>query len=82
MAREMEGANGNFAPALPLNEVKEIVQRSALRSRPRTQPPAPLGKPGPPPPEAPRVSEAPPSAARGAEGMMTVPLPKEPGTGS
>jgi hypothetical protein len=30
----------------------------------------------PSPPEAPRVSEAPPSAARAAEGMMTVPLPK------
>jgi D-aminopeptidase len=81
MAREMEGANGNFAPALPLDEVKEIVQRSALRSRPRPQAPAPV-KPGSAPPEAPRVSEAPPSAARGAEGMMTVPLPKEPGTGS
>ena len=81
MAREMEGANGNFAPALPLDEVKEIVQRSALRSRPRPQAPAPA-KPGSAPPEAPRVSEAPPSAARGAEGMMTVPLPKEPGTGS
>ncbi|HEY4731138.1 MAG TPA: P1 family peptidase [Myxococcales bacterium] len=81
MAREMEGANGNFAPALPLDEVKEIVQRSALRSRPRPPAPAPV-KPGSVPPEAPRVSEAPPSAARGAEGMMTVPLPKEPGTGS
>jgi D-aminopeptidase len=31
MAREMEGANGNFAPALPLQEVKEIVARSALK---------------------------------------------------
>ena len=76
MARDMEGVNGNFAPALPLEEVKDIVQRSALKARPR--PPA---KPEqPPPPEAPRVAEAPPSAARGAEGMMTVPLPKAPGT--
>jgi D-aminopeptidase len=77
MARDMEGANGNFAPALPLEEVKDIVQRSALKPRP--PPPAP--KPPvskPPPPEAPRVAEAPPSAARGAEGMMTVPLPKPP----
>jgi len=83
MAREMEGVNGNFAPALPLEEVKDIVERSALRPRPRPSgmkpPPA---RSAPPPPEGPRVSEAPPSAARGAEGMMTVPLPKEPGTGS
>jgi D-aminopeptidase len=80
MAREMEGVNGNFAPALPLDEVKDMLQRSVVRPRARPQP-AP-SKPPPPPPEAPRVSEAPPSAARGAEGMMTVPLPKEPGTGS
>ena len=85
MAREMEGVNGNYAPALPLEEVKDIVQRSALKVRPpRTQPPPVAGPPKPAslPPEAPRVSEAPPSATRGAEGMMTVPLPKEPGTGS
>jgi D-aminopeptidase len=73
MAREMEGANGNYAPALPLQEVKEIVERSAFKPRPR---PAPPSKPPPPPPETPRVAQAPPSAARGAEGMMTVPLPK------
>jgi len=79
MAREMEGVNGNFAPALPLDEVKEIV-RSTLK--PRTRPPPPTKEAPGPPPEAPRVSEAPPTAARGAEGMMTVPLPKEPGTGS
>jgi D-aminopeptidase len=74
MARDMEGANGNFAPALPLAEVKDIVERSALKPRPR--PAQAMKPPAPPPPEAPRVSEAPPSAARGAEGMMTVPLPK------
>jgi hypothetical protein len=76
----MEGANGNFAPALPLAEVKDIVERSALKPRPR--PPAPVK---PAAPEGPRLSQAPPSAARGAEGMMTVPLPKpggEPGAGS
>ena len=76
MARDMEGVNGNFAPALPLEEVKDIVQRSALKARPRP----PVKPEQPPPPEAPRVAEAPPSAARGAEGMMTVPLPKAPGT--
>jgi D-aminopeptidase len=80
MAREMEGVNGNYAPALPLAEVKEIVERFA-KARPRP-PTAAASKPPPPPPEAPRVSQAPPSAARGAEGMMTVALPKEPGTGS
>ena len=84
MAREMEGANGNFAPALPLAEVKDIVERSALKPRPRPTPPA---KPpaAPAPPQAPRLAEAPPSATRGAEGMMTVPLPKpgdEPGPAS
>src|SRR5258705_11132120 len=76
MAREMEGVNGNFAPALPLDEVREIV-RSTLK--PRTRPPT-KEAPGPPP-EAPRVSEAPPTAAPGAEGMMTVPPPKEAGPG-
>jgi hypothetical protein len=73
--------NGNTAPALPLDEVMEIVQRSALKARSRPQGPPSRSTPEPPP-EAPRVSEAPPSAARTAEGMMTVPLPKEPGTGS
>jgi D-aminopeptidase len=85
MAREMDGVNGNFAPALPLDEVKDIVERSALKPRPQKPAPKPPPRSAPPPvavPEAPRVSEAPPSAARGAEGMMTVPLPKEPGTGS
>src|SRR5205807_8878905 len=56
MAREMEGVNGNFVPALPLDEVKEIVQRSALKARTRPSAPPPV-KPALPP-EAPRVSEA------------------------
>jgi len=81
MAREMEGVNNNFAPALPLEEVKDLVLRSALKARPRPSAPPPP-KPASLPDEAPRVAEVPPSAARGAEGMMTVPLPKEPGTGS
>ena len=79
MAREMEGVNGNFAPALPLEEVKDIVERSALKPRPRPGPPAKEATSARP--EAPRVSEAPPSAARGAEGMMTVPILKPPGGG-
>jgi D-aminopeptidase len=81
MAREMEGVNNNFAPALPLEEVKDLVLRSQLKPRPRPSAPPPP-KPASLPPEAPRVAEVPPSATRGAEGMMTVPLPKEPGTGS
>jgi len=80
MAREMEGANGNFVPALPLQEVKEIVERSALKALPRPPPPSKPPEKVPPPAESPRVSQAPPSAARGAEGMMTVPLPKPPGS--
>jgi D-aminopeptidase len=89
MARDMDGANGNFAPALPLSVVKEIVERSAFKMRPKppkvtVQPPkqtAPQPKP-PSPAEGPRVAQAPPTAARGAEGMMTIPLPKPEGSGS
>ena len=77
MARDMEGTNHNYAPALPLQEVKEIVLRSALKARPPRVPTAPRSLPPPPAAdsEGPRVGQAPPSAARGAEGMMTVPLP-------
>jgi len=53
MAREMEGVNGNFAPALPLAEVKEIFERSQLKARPRPEPMQP-------PPEAPLAPEPPP----------------------
>ena len=90
MARDMDGANGNFAPALPLAEVKDIVERSAFKMAPKPQAKAAQlapAKPVQPPPaprmsESPRVGEAPPSAARGAEGMMTVPLPKPDGSSS
>jgi D-aminopeptidase len=88
MARDMDGANGNFAPALPLAEVKDIVERSAFKMKPQSKTAlAPPAKPMQPPPaprvsESPRVGEAPPSAARGAEGMMTVPLPKPDGSSS
>jgi D-aminopeptidase len=81
MARDMEGANGNFAPALPLAEVKDIIDRSRLTPRVPQRPPA---QPPPRPVETPRLAESPPSATRGAEGMMTVPLPdadKEAGSG-
>jgi len=77
IARAMLGVNGNFAPALPLQDVKEIVLRSAFKPLAKdTKPPPPAPKP---PPEAPRVAEVLPSAARGAEGMMQVPLPKRDG---
>jgi D-aminopeptidase len=82
MARDMDGANGNFAPALPLAEVKDIVERSAFKMAQRPQPVSALPPIPPRSNEAPRVGEAPPSAARGAEGMMTVPLPKPDGSAS
>jgi D-aminopeptidase len=79
MARDMEGANGNYAPALPLQEVKELLERWKLRPK---APPAPVPAPAPIAPEAqvepadpPTVAEAPPSAVRSAEGMP-VPLQK------
>jgi D-aminopeptidase len=79
MAREMEGANGNYAPALPLQEVKELLDRWRLRP-PKTVPPPPKTAPPPPvhePADPPTVAEAPPSAVRSAEGMA-VPLSKPP----
>jgi D-aminopeptidase len=78
MARDMEGANGNFAPALPLAETKELLDRWRLRPRtagkpsPRSTPPPPVHEPANPP----TVAEATPSAVRGAEGMA-VPLKKD-----
>jgi len=80
MARDMVGANNNYAPALPLAEVKELLDRWKLR--PKT-PKAPIQAPAPIPPherhepaDEPTIAEAPPSAVRGAEGMMNVPLPE------
>src|SRR5437870_13808554 len=79
MAREMEGANHNFAPALPIDEVKDLLSRMKPRE-PRKPPEAVASRPPPKavqtPPEPPTPAVAPPSAVRGAEGMMTVPLPK------
>ncbi len=80
MAREMEGANGNFAPALPLAETKELLDRWRLRPRATASKPPPPAPPPPPEPvhepaDPPTVAEAPPSAVRGAEGM---PVPLQP----
>jgi D-aminopeptidase len=91
MARELEGVNGNIAPALPLAFVKEQVDRwrAPARSRvvqgllplvepARANPVAPtdLASAEEPdePADPPTVAEALPSAVRGAEGMMLVPL--------
>ena len=83
MAREMEGANGNLVPALPLAEVKELLdrwrpqQRAAHAGPGRTLLP-PLASPPPlEPTDPPTVAEALPSAVRGAEGMMLIPLPSD-----
>jgi D-aminopeptidase len=76
MAREMEGVNGNLAPALPLAEVKELLDRWNVPPRPPPRPEPPRAPPEPPlePADPPTVAEALPSAVRGAEGMMTLPL--------
>lgn len=76
MARDMEGANGYFAPALPLQETKELLDRWKLRPKvPKVVPPIPAPAPAIGATEAsPTVADAPPSAIRGAEGMMQIPL--------
>ena len=78
MARAMEGANGNFAPALPLEETRQLMLRlKPLRDVWKKTPPpsAPPAQAAPgEPAEQPTVAEARPSAVRGAEGMMNVPL--------
>lgn len=82
MAREMEGGNGNFAPALPLEAVKEILDSWRHRAAPSVSAIAPVVPPPSPAPEEPAdlptVAEAMPTAVRGAEGMMAVPLPQPP----
>ena len=77
MAREMEGANNNFAPALPIEEVKDLLRRMRPRDLPKKPPePAPVPKPAPAPEgDARPALVALPSSVRGAEGMMTIPLP-------
>ena len=83
MAREMEGANGNYVPALPLAEVKELLDRWKPRPRaPEALPHAPpqpaSGEPPLEPTDPPTVEEALPSVVRGAEGMMTFALTEDP----
>src|SRR4051812_31900133 len=83
MARDMVGANNNFAPALPLAEAKELLDRWKLRPKTPKAPIQPPAAPIPPheahePADEPTIAEALPSAVRGAEGMMNVPLPEPP----
>jgi D-aminopeptidase len=68
MAREMDGVNNNFCPALPINEVKAWLERfrSALpRGWLVDKPAAPANKPA----ADVKVASARPSYVRGAEGM-------------
>jgi len=76
MAGPMTGINGNHCPALPLDEVRRFADaiRPALGTRRRPPgPPADHDREG-----AVRVSEAVPTAVRGAEG---IPFPTRPPDG-
>jgi D-aminopeptidase len=66
MARDMDGVNGNFCPALPVQEVKDWFEKvgPVLAKVRRAKPVQAPVKPRTPPPR--------PSDTRGAEGM---PLP-------
>jgi len=71
MARDMDGANGNFVPALPLAEVKDLVENwHAETGRRPVEPPRRAPAEGPARPSRPPPAPVPkPSAVRGAEGM-------------
>lgn len=79
MARDMDGANGNVCKALPLADVKELVQawREVSQRQAALPPPAPYRAPAA---EVARMKPAAPSkpvASRGAEGVA-VPIPPPP----
>jgi D-aminopeptidase len=77
MAGPMTGINGNHCPALPLEEVRRLVDavRPALGFRRRSPPaPADADREG-----TVKVSDALPTAVRGAEG---IPFPTRPPDGS
>jgi D-aminopeptidase len=73
MARDMEGVNGNLVRALPLGEVKELVDRWQPPERGRRPDGPPLGRHGTGPRVRTTVAIAQPTAVRGGEGM---PLPE------
>jgi D-aminopeptidase len=77
MAGPMTGINGNHCPALPLEEVRRLVEavRPALGFRKRS-PPAPADKDRE---GTVKVADALPTAVRGAEG---IPFPTRPPDGS
>jgi D-aminopeptidase len=82
MARGMDGVNGNFCPALPLAEVKEMVKMwQAEKARQLAVGPAPVRRLPPGAAEATRVRAAnpaaKPSAVRGAEGMPALARPPD-----
>ncbi len=81
MARDMEGINGNFCPALPLDVVRQYVQSCSLAIHP--PPPKPAATPPAEPPSELRASVILPSDTRGAEGMAppTAGGPPPPETG-
>ena len=77
MARDLDGASGHVVRALPLEDVKELVQHWLSREGP--EPAFPARRPAGEPAARPRipVSAAKPTAVRGAEGM---PRPARPAT--
>jgi D-aminopeptidase len=83
MADDMAGANGNFVPALPLDDVKELIGRwqAAARRPPDARGAGPAARP-PPEGAATRTGvttpAAKPSAVRGAEGMAPPAPPAKP----
>jgi D-aminopeptidase len=70
MARDMEGANGNFCPALPIGEVKLWLDKfkSALPKGMPIVKESPAGPPRSPPPDQ-KVVLPRPTDVRSAEGM-------------
>jgi D-aminopeptidase len=70
MARDMEGVNGNFSPALPIDEVKSWLERfRSVLPRGRGAEKAPAARPAERPAPEVKVTAAKPSFVRGAEGM-------------
>jgi D-aminopeptidase len=67
MARDLDGINGHYCPALPLDVLRQYLESCALAIHP--SPPRPTEKPPAEPPSELRAGVALPSETRGAEGM-------------
>jgi D-aminopeptidase len=83
MARPMEGANGNFVPALPLEDLRQILSAcrpifAAVKKKPQ-EPPKDVDKKGA---GAVRAGEALPTRVRSAEGIPFPTRPPREGDGS